>query len=100
MGADIIGHFDKDCQRKACEFDHIFADKLDGEPTLDNCAHLSKACHLVKTSLDRKYMAKRARHEINRDRPVKRGPKAKMVSRPFNKTFKKKFDGTVIRRDK
>ena len=97
MSADIIGHFDKNCERRASEYDHIYADKLDGEPTIENCAHLSKACHLVKTALDRKYMAKRNKHKINRDRPDNKGPKQKMKSRknpwPPNRKFQKRVKG-------
>lgn len=100
MSPDIIDHFEGYCTRKACDFDHVIADCLDGEPILENCAHLCREHHLVKTALDRKYLAKRNKHKINRDRPDRKSPKAKMVSRPFNKRLKRKVNGEVVSRDK
>ena len=32
-----------------CAFDHIIADSIGGDPTLDNCAVLCRAHHLLKT---------------------------------------------------
>ena len=93
MSADIIDHFDPACSREAAEFDHIFADTFDGEPTLENCAHLSTVCHKIKTALDAKARARRNRHTIDRDKArakkVNPKPKAHLKGRGFDKRFKK-----------
>lgn len=88
MEEDIIAHFPKDCQRPAKEFDHIRADILDGDPTIENCAHLSEVCHKIKSALDAKYRARRNKHAINWDKPPKKDkPKTKMRSAGFCKTL-------------
>jgi len=101
MGEDIRGHFPKVCDRLAAEFDHILADTLGGKPTLDNCAHLSKPCHLIKTATDQKYRAKRNRHAVRDDRlktRTKATGKKKIASRGFDKRLTKGFDGIVRER--
>lgn len=100
MSEDIAGLFPVLCDRVAAEFDHILADCLDGEATLDNCAHLCKPCHKIKTATDQKYRAKRNKHRIDREKRDKRRaqPKPKMQSRGFSKTLKRKFSGEVVPR--
>jgi 5-methylcytosine-specific restriction enzyme A len=40
------------------EYDHVIADALGGEPTLENCAVLCSACHGIKTPADTTKAAK------------------------------------------
>jgi 5-methylcytosine-specific restriction endonuclease McrA len=65
-------------------FDHIIADGLGGEPTLDNCAVLCHVCHDEKTR----------KHDVPRIAKMKRvwdrhngitAPRAKIQSRGFAK---------------
>lgn len=78
----MVGHY---------QFDHIKADGLDGEPTLENCAVLCSAHHHKKT--------------VEQDRPLMQKAdniRAKhfglgKVKRPWSQ-FKKRMDGTVVRR--
>ncbi|MBL4940338.1 MAG: HNH endonuclease [Colwellia sp.] len=100
LDSSCCGDIPDSCENIAKELDHIFPDALGGDVSLENSAYLCRECHFQKTRSDRKYMARRNKHVVNRDRPDKKGPKQKMVSRPFNKAFKKKFDGTVERRMK
>ncbi len=105
MGPDIIHLFPKGCQREAADVDHIFADilevKKDAPLTADHGAHLSKVCHAIKTATDQKARARRNKHAIRKDRPkpgwFQSGPKTK--KRGFSKTYKRRFDGSVVRRD-
>lgn len=104
MSEDIRGHFPKVCDRPAAEFDHVLADTLGGKPTLDNCAHLSKPCHLIKTATDQKARAKRNKHTVRKDRPKPRKqPSRKPQSGGFNTLFKrtipsKNKPGRTVRR--
>lgn len=88
------------CDRVAEEFDHVFADCLGGDASLENCAHLCKVHHKVKTATDQKYRAKRNKHRIDREKRDKKRaqPKPKMQSRGFSKTLKRKFNGEVCPR--
>ena len=94
---DIKHNFPETCDRVAKELDHILANDLQGDPTIENAAYLCRECHKKKTRSDKGYMAKRRRSEINRDRPAKRGPKQKMVSRknpwPPNRKFQTRPKG-------
>jgi len=73
MGPDIIHMFPKGCQREASDIDHIFADVLELEKdaplTADDGAHLSRACHQIKTATDQAYRRKRNKHKMRKDRP-------------------------------
>ncbi|MBL4753591.1 MAG: hypothetical protein JKY52_08385 [Flavobacteriales bacterium] len=100
MSADIKDRFPDACDQVAKELDHVRACGLEGGATLENAAYLCREHHLEKTRSDQEYMSKNRRFEVNRDRPKKNNPKQKMKSRPFNKEFKKKFDGTVERKMK
>ena len=40
------------------QYDHVIADALGGEPTLENCAVLCSACHGIKTPIDTTKAAK------------------------------------------
>ena len=106
MPADIIHMFPKGCDRDATDIDHIYADVLETDKskplTAADGAHLSKACHLIKTAADQKARAKRNRHRVRDDRPGsgwwQKG--RKLQSRGFDKTLTRKIDGTVVRRGK
>lgn len=87
-GAYIIGR---------AEYDHSLPDALGGEPTLENCVCLCSKCHRQKTStVDVPMIAKTKR------------VKAKAIGAKRSKTplpgsrgsgWKKKMDGSVVRRD-
>lgn len=76
-------------------YDHIIPDGNGGTPTLDNCQVLCKPCHKVKTcTIDVPSIAKTKRI-IDRQRGIKkpsRFPSAR------NSIWKKKVDGSVVRR--
>ncbi|MDE2098020.1 MAG: HNH endonuclease [Patescibacteria group bacterium] len=69
------------------EYDHTNPDALTGEPVLDNCAVLCRACHAAKTKGDVKRIAKakrveRKHHGVRRVRTI---------------TTWRRFDGTAVR---
>lgn len=82
------------CEAEGCgavhgvkfHFDHIIADGLGGEPTLENCAVLCHVCHDEKTR----------KHDVPRIAKMKRildkhngitSPRAKIQSRGFAKAM-------------
>lgn len=75
-------------------YDHIIPDQLGGEPTLENCQVLCKACHGVKTAkTDVPNIAKAKRREA---RHIGAKPKS---SRPLSDPrWKKLMNGEVVRR--
>jgi 5-methylcytosine-specific restriction endonuclease McrA len=76
-------------------YDHIIPDAMGGEPTLENCQVVCKACHSIKTGKhDVPQIAKAKRRERARFGIRKRSTFA--CSR--DSKFKKKLDGTVERR--
>lgn len=105
MEPDIIHLFPINCQREARDVDHIYADILELEKdaplTADDGAHLSVACHKIKTATDQKARARRNKHAVRKDRPKPGWFRSgqKMQSRGFDKTHTKRFDGSVVRRD-
>ena len=106
MPADIRHMFPRDCDRQASEIDHIRAEVLVDDKfaplTAEDGAHLSSACHLIKTASDQACRKKRNRHRVRDDRPkpgwFQKG--RKIQSKGFDKTHTRKMDGTVIRRVK
>lgn len=79
------------------EYDHNIADGLGGEPTLENCVVLCRACHKAKT----------AKHDVPAIARAKRRKaamiNAKTPSRnpmPFGRKsrFKRKMDGSIVER--
>jgi len=76
-------------------YDHRIANALTGEPSLENCQCLCRACHAAKTRLDVAHIAKAKRRE-RRHIGIKRKP-----SRPLPGTrasgIRKRMDGTVER---
>jgi len=84
------------CKRAGSEVDHITPDVFDGGNQPENGAFLCALCHKIKT-----YTDNREAKKSNRIRGVtgqsKRGPTIK--SRGFDRTWKKRMDGTTVRRD-
>jgi 5-methylcytosine-specific restriction enzyme A len=78
-------------------YDHIIPDGLGGEPTLENCAVLCRACHDPKTrERDVPQIAKAKRVErkhVGAHRPKATIPGSK------GSGWKRKIDGSVERRD-
>ena len=99
------------CTRKAGDIDHIYPDGLEDEEakleplTAEEGAHLSDVCHPIKTTHDRKAMARRNGHAVNRNRP-KKNKTPKTVTRPKRKSqwgnpnLKRTVGGKVVRREK
>lgn len=78
------------------EYDHVVADGLGGEPTLENCQVLCGKCHKRKThGEDRPIMAKA-------DKQLKSAAGIKRKSKPFpggrNSRWKKLVTGEVVER--
>lgn len=73
-------------------YDHIIADSIGGEPTLDNCAVLCSACHDEKTrTLDTPRAAKTKRQHLAHigAKPRSRFPGSRQSA------LKKKINGSV-----
>lgn len=83
-------------QGEAIEFDHTLALILGGENRETNIRALRAPCHKPKTAADVKIKAKiarvRAKH-LGIEKPKSRLPCSK------SSPFKKRLDGTVVRRD-
>lgn len=68
-------------------YDHIIADALGGEPTLENCAVICVACHKDKTK----------RHDIRIIAKTKRiQDKQRGIKKPRTITRWRKFNGDVV----
>jgi 5-methylcytosine-specific restriction endonuclease McrA len=77
-------------------YDHVLPDALGGEPVLSNCEVICDACHGAKThKSDVPRIAK-----MKRQRVAHLGAKPKGRGFPCSRAsgFKKKLDGTVVRR--
>lgn len=78
------------CEAEGCgklilgipEYDHILADGLSGEPTLENCAALCGSCHRIKTSTHDVPMIAKADRIARKSRGITRA-KTKWPSRKF-----------------
>lgn len=78
-------------------FDHIIADSIGGEPTLDNCAVLCRAHHAVKTAtLDTPRAAKTKRQHDKNIGAVSRSSRPMPGSRLDR--WRKKISGKVVPR--
>ena len=76
-------------------YDHIIAEGLTGgKPTLENCAVLCLPCHTAKTRRDVSYIAKAKRVE-KKHRGIRK--KSKFACSK-DSPYRKKIDGTVVRR--
>lgn len=79
------------------EYDHRLADGLGGEPTLDNCVVLCRACHSAKTAThDVPMIAKSKR--VHAKHIGARQPSRHVIAGSKRSLFKKKLDGSVVRR--
>lgn len=77
-------------------FEHIICDGAGGEPTLENCAVLTKTCWRKKTSEHDQPTVAKTKRMRDRDSGIRR------VSRPVpgskSTRWRKRMDGTVERR--
>jgi 5-methylcytosine-specific restriction protein A len=78
-------------------YDHVLPDALQGEPTLENCEVICTVCHGAKTPDDVRRIRKADRQRAGHV-GAKRPPKGVI---PGSKAsgWKKKMDGTVVRRE-
>lgn len=68
-------------------YDHVIPDALGGEPTLDNCQLLCRACHAEKTG----------KRDIPRIAKAKRiSDREKGIRKPRKITRWRRFDGSVV----
>ncbi len=81
--------------KERVEYDHDIPAYHGGKPTLENCRALRWSCHKVKTAQDMQAI-KKTRRIIKKQR----GLTAQKATIPGSKNshFKKKLDGTVIKR--
>lgn len=80
-------------------YDHVIPDALGGEPTLENCEVLCTPCHGAKTSgedVPRIAKSKRVRNNHIGAKPPSRNP----LPGSRASGWKRKMDGTVVRREK
>lgn len=76
-------------------YDHIIPDAIGGEATLDNCQVLCTSCHKLKTgSSDAPRIAK-AKRNYRKSKGIR---KRSRFACSREGRFKKKLDGTVVRR--
>ena len=82
---------------KSAEFDHILELALGGEDTVDNLQALMPACHKRKTAERIKMIRKADRQKRHHETGRSSGRvKRKLIqSRGFDKTLRKKFNGSV-----
>lgn len=74
------------------EWDHVFQHAMGGPDVPDNLRPLCGPCHKVKTRIDAK-----ARGKVRRLRgETGNGPKRPLNSRGFDKTRRRKMNGTVV----
>lgn len=75
--------------------DHVITDWMGGEPTLENCQVICRACDLEKTAADQADIAKTKRVQAKHV-----GASTSRSTFPCgrNSPFKKKLSGEVVRR--
>lgn len=73
------------------QYDHITADVLGGEPTLENCRVICNSCHKRKSAQD---VAMKAKADRQRNKHLGAKP-----SRWPKSAFKRKVSGETVRRD-
>lgn len=78
------------------DFDHIIADSIGGEATLENCAVVCKRCHGIKTRTVDTPRAAKTKRQADRALGIRK-PSRMPGSR--NSPFKMKIGGGVVRRD-
>lgn len=89
------------CGQKLSEgrirYEHIIPDNIRPDNSLDNCAALSLGCWREKTdTYDRKIIAK-SNHVRDKARGIKRKP-GRSFATNRNSLFKRKMDGTIVKR--
>ncbi len=77
------------------EFDHVIALIRDGEDAESNLSPAHVRCHKRKSKDDAYEIAKTRRLEKIHLGTARHRPKPKFQSRGFNKTLRKRMDGTV-----
>lgn len=87
------------CTRKLMtgdyHYDHDIPDQLGGQPTLENCRVLCKACHSAKTAKTDIPRIAKAKRNFNAARGIK---KRSTFACSRDSRFKKKIDGSVVLR--
>lgn len=84
---------------RGCEFDHVKAVEFGGTNDVENIQALTPAAHRRKTASDMAMITKANRQGLRKGqqaRRAKNGPQLK--SRGFDRTYSKKFDGSVVKR--
>ena len=74
------------------DYDHIIADSIGGEPTLENCAVVCKRCHGIKTATVDTPRAAKTKRQSDKALGIR---KPSSLRHP---TLKKTMDGRVIDR--
>lgn len=88
------------CDASAHEVDHIVPQGLGGKSSLCNAQVLCGTHHKQKTAQDVKVMAKADRQGGRSGQFARRKKNGSQIqSRGFDKTFKKKMSGRVVRSD-
>lgn len=91
---------DPGCDRVGTDFDHVKPVAIGGESTLENCALLCRDCNASKGIQEAKAAAKADRAGGRSGQYARRARNgSKMQSRGFDKRFRKKLSGEVVRRD-
>ncbi|HMI55186.1 MAG TPA: HNH endonuclease signature motif containing protein [Gemmatimonadaceae bacterium] len=91
------------CEAEGCgalfghkfHFDHVIADGLGGEPTLENCAVLCHACHAEKTRKHDVPLIAKTKRIQDRHNGIK---KQSRFPGSRDSKFKKRMDGSVVLR--
>lgn len=78
-------------------YEHIHPDGAGGEPTLSNCAALTKTCWRLKTSQHDQPLVAKVRRQADRDRGIGRLPYRPMAG-TRRSDIKKCMDGRVVDR--
>ena len=81
-------------------YDHIVPDALGGEPTLDNCACIRRSCHDARTHGRDGAIAKVAKAKRGeRERIGAKAPARSRIAGSKGTRWKRKVDGTTVRRE-
>lgn len=73
------------------QYDHVIADALGGEPTLENCAVLCSACHAPKSAVDTTKAAKAKRIRRKQVAGIRKAS-------AFQSKWKRKVSGETVLR--
>ena len=89
-----------ECVKPGTEVDHILPVALGGGPELENLQLLCQRCHAAKTRQDRRRISKANRVRQAEQRAlVKARNRPRRPAFPLQRLWKRKVDGTVVRRD-